>query len=233
MNEIVLTDRPVVGPAWQQLGIMVNDGSGSIMDTIDVGSGESAFTGTKAQAIAAAEAGLFDRMKIGRKAGNFEFAEVCFTDRVTGSWGPTAVGEIDTFADFDPTRHGTGGTLIGAGLEKAEELAQQFLAAGLDGLPKSVVVLLLTDGQCGDAERTRAVAARLTADPRITLACAFFATKGQPPAGLGLLQQICSQPANVFCRTVYDPETLREFFHRSMTNPASLPGTDLATGATR
>jgi hypothetical protein len=57
--------------------------------------------------------------------------------------------------------------------------------------------------------------------------------KGQPPAGLALLQQICSQPANVFCRTVYDPETLREFFHRSMTNPASMPGTDLATGTTR
>lgn len=33
--------------------------------------------------------------------------------------------------------------LMGAGLKKAEELARQFLANDLDGLPKSVVVLLL------------------------------------------------------------------------------------------
>ena len=220
-REVEMFAPPVVPASWRQLGILVCDGSTSMLDPVSVG--ETGGAGSKAQAVALAVGGLFDRMKVGSKKENFHFAQVDFTTAVTGTWGPSPLVEVDAFAEFDPTRNGTGGTRLAAGLDKAGQIAREFLAHDVDGLPASVVVLVLTDGECNTPPETVTTAQGLLSEPRITLACAYFATKGQPPAGLGLLQQICTQPATTWCKTVYDGESLREFFHRSMTNPATQP----------
>lgn len=73
----------------------------------------------------------------------------------------------------------------------------------------------MTDGQCGQPERTKEIANELKKNNRITLAASFFATKGKPEQSAALLRTICSDAQKYF-RTVYDPETLRDFWTNSM-----------------
>jgi hypothetical protein len=221
-GEVVLAARPETPASWLQLALVVGDGSQSMtwqMQPMEPGG----FEGSKGAAAGHAVRGLVDRLAGSAKKANFYLANVSFHDAVSHTAAPMPVTAVDAYTDFDPTAHGVGGTMVAAGLEEALKIATQFLAEDSGGLPKSVVVLLLTDGECSQPERTRQAAAALTSDPRIKLACAYFATKGQQPSGLGLLQSIASTPSSVYCRTVYDAETLRDFFFKSVSNPASMP----------
>jgi hypothetical protein len=225
MNESSLIEAPVVSTAsWRQAGILVVDASPSMQDPVDA----PEFSGKKGEAAGLAIGDLLSLFKVSRKAANFSFAGIEFAETVTHKWGPVAGGTVDAVADYNPLRHVGNGTSLAAGLVEAQEMTTKFLGESVDGLPASVVVLLLTDGECGTQDQTRRIAAQLTSDPRVTLACAFFATKGQPPKGLGLLREICSQPATTFCQTVYDPDTLRKFWQASMSAAAALPAGSLA-----
>ena len=144
-------------------------------------------------------------------------AEVDFHDRVAHAAPTRPVVDIDDFDSFDPTRFGTGGTAIACGLERAHQLALDFLNdPAAAELPSSSVILLLTDGEDFQPERTIALADKIREDPRITIAAAFFATKGRTSNGADHLKRICSDPSR-FYKTVYDGETLRKFFEASMT----------------
>lgn len=209
----------VTPPSWRQVGVIVADASPSMSDQLDAS--ESPMP--KAQAAGLAVSGLVSRFAVSRKRANFSFAGITFASEVTSEWGPTPAAELDTSRDYDPSLAPGNGTRLAAGLERAAELVEPFLAETTDGLPSSAVVLLLTDGQCQDVMATRAAAQRLKADPRVKLACAFFATRGAATEGLALLQEICSDPATVYCKTVYDAETLRSFWQASMTVASSLP----------
>lgn len=215
-----ISEPPLLRPAaFRQAGILVKDGSPSMLDHVD----SPDFVGTKGSAVAFATSGLLTRFAVSGKAANFSFAGIVFADSVVHKWGPVQAASADTSVDYDPTLHKGNGTSLAAGLVEAKAMTDGFLAEQVDGLPSSVVVLLLSDGECQTPDKTRAAAAALTVDPRVTLACAYFATKGQPTHGLGLLQQICSQPSQRFCKTVYDAETLRKFWEASMTAVAALP----------
>lgn len=203
---------------WRQAGVIVADGSGSMHDQVSGGE----FTGTKGEAVGLAVQGLLSRFQVSVKAPNFSFAGVSFDSAVRDQWGPVPATGVDLTRDYDPTRGAGGGTAIATGLEVAQAMVTRFLDARVDGLPSSAVVLLLTDGEDSDPEATRKVAARLTADPRVRLACAFLATKGAQQTGLGLLQSIASKPTGQYCLSVYDPETLRKFWTASLTL-AALP----------
>lgn len=221
MNEFRLLESPVVSTAsWRQVGILVVDGSPSMDETVD----GPEFTGKKGEAAGLAIGDLLSRFKVSTKAANFSFAGVVFSERVTHRWGPVPGPLVDAVADYNPLKHAGNGTSIAAGLAEAQSMTSKFLADSADGLPSSVVVLVLTDGECGTSSETRRIATQLTADPRVTLACAYFATKGRPSNGLGLLREICSQPATTYCQTVYDPETLRKFWHASMSAAAAITG---------
>jgi hypothetical protein len=213
-NFETLSEIPVMSVTNRQAGIRVGDGSTSMTWPI-----EGDANSTKASEANVATRELITRLKASRKAPNFSFGFVDFHDMVCNEAPIEPIKDIDDNADYDPTSHGTGGTFLGAGLERAKAMADQFLAADAS-VPASVVILALTDGECGQPERTLQVAESIKEDSRIIIATAYFATKGVPnSAGPDLLKKVCSDPVR-FYKTVYDAETLRNFFLASMTAAA-------------
>lgn len=211
MSELALISvKPVA--AFRQLGFVVADGSGSMTLPVD-----GDYSGSKGEIVGCALNDLIGRLQASRKAANFIFGGLAFDETTHAAWGPTLMTQLDTLSDRDPTRQAGGGTRLASGLAAAHTVVEDFLSQDIDGLAASAVVLALTDGEDGDPDAARAAAARLTENPRVKLACAFFATRGQPPQGLPLLRSICSQPATQWCTTVYDAETLRKFWIASVT----------------
>jgi uncharacterized protein YegL len=199
----------VIPPSFQQLGIFILDGSGSMSGSI----GKM----TKADAVNRALRDLFTRFKASKKRENFAFAVVTFDAAAKTRLDVTPAGQVDDYADYDP-RHGHGGgTFIGAGLEAAERIAEAYLQNARPDLPASVVLVVMSDGACGSPDRTKAVAARIKKNERIKICAAYFAVKGQSGSGvLETLEEIASDPVNG-CKTVYDAETLRAFFIASVS----------------
>lgn len=222
-------ERPISSADARQLGVFVLDGSPSMLDEVEA----RGFTGSKAEAVAAAVGALVNRIRVSSRARSTSVAGVSFAGRVTGRWGPLPLAEFDTAADQDPTRHGGTGTSLAAGLLEAEaQIGRFFGAPDAARRPASAVVLVLTDGECETPEATRAVAARLRGDARVRVACALFATKGRPPHGRRLLQEICSAPAPMWSRTVHDPETLRRFFRAGLASAAGAAAGSASSSAT-
>jgi hypothetical protein len=218
--------------SFRQAAVLVLDGSPSMEELVappsqqltdDVPNGSGA---TKGQAVGGAVAGLIERLNKSGNAANYSVGGVVFSQRVERRWVPIAVGNMQPQWNFDPTVGSGDGTSIAAGLEAAEELVQAYLRQGADGLPSSTIVLVCSDGECAEPQATREVARRLKSDPRVKIACAFFATRGRTPNGLPLMSEICSEPAAQFCTMVYDPETLRRFWEATLR--ASSPGAQRA-----
>jgi hypothetical protein len=212
MSDLQIITPPVISASFRQLGILVLDASGSMLDDCDSGSGL-----TKAQEVDFAVRELITRFKVSRKAPNFSFALVTFHDSVSFVGPPAPLSDLDDSASFDPTASGTGGTFVGAGLEAAGEVARTFLADTSSGLPSSAVILLMSDGECGNPTRTQQVADAIRSDGDISVAAAYLASKGGGTGqGPALLRSIASDPVSLY-KTVYDAETLRSFFTASLT----------------
>lgn len=220
MSETVQADALLVGKIevprqFSQLGVIVADGSGSMKEP-------AAGNITKAQATNNAIRELFTRFKVSRVAKNFTFAVVTFDDKAKIRLPPTQVGpELDDNGDYDPTQGHGDGTCIYRALEEAERLVNEFLRnAPEGGVPHSAVILVMSDGLCSDPARTRQVADRIKNGPfaaKVTICTTLFATIGNPdPAGEQLLRELASDPVMGY-KTVYDGETLRGFFERSIS----------------
>src|SRR5216684_7367639 len=129
---------------WAQLGILVVDGSGSMMDS-------AAGSVSKAQATNSSIRELFTRVKHGRAANNFTFAVVTFDESPKVRLQPTPVAAVDDNDDYDPLKGHGGGTRIYAALEEAGKLAEQFVGAAAEGgVPHSAIILVMSDGVCSD-----------------------------------------------------------------------------------
>lgn len=219
IESVEIVKRP---RSFRQAGILVLDASGSMKDPVDSLAG-----GTKAAAVNDAVREFFTRFKVSSKSANFDFATVSFHSDVSHTVPIAPVDAIDDNGNWDPTQWGTGGTFIGSGLEEAGRLATEYLADPTvdQELNSSVVILVMSDGECFEAERTRQIADAIKAsDPRVTIAAAYFATKGNPAGGgTTLLRGIASDPVE-FYKTVYDAETLRNFFISSQSAAASRAG---------
>jgi hypothetical protein len=213
-------ERPISPADCRQLGVFVLDGSPSMLDEVEAPHGP----GTKGEAVAAAVTDLVTRSRLNSRATSMSIGGATFAGRVTDRWGPMPLGGFDTAADLDPTRRGGTGTSLAAGLGEAENQIVRFFADEPPGVPSSAVVLLLTDGECETPEKTRQVAARLRADPRVKVACALFATRGRTPRGRKLLMEICSQPTDRWSRIVYDPEPLIQFFRAGLITASGSAG---------
>jgi len=200
---------------WAQLGLLVVDGSGSMTDP-------AAGNISKAQATNHAIRELFTRMKVSRVAKNFVFSIITFDDRPLVRLRPTAVNaSLDENADYNPLKGHGGGTKIFAALEQAEQITNSFLLqAPAGGVPHSVLILLMSDGCCSDSTQTRAVAERIKNGPhgtQVKICSTLFASVGNPdPAGEALLRDIANDPILGY-KTVYDGETLRSFFEKSLS----------------
>jgi uncharacterized protein YegL len=200
---------------FSQFGVLIMDGSGSMTE-------QAVGNIAKAQATNTAIREMFTRFKVSRAAKNFSFAVISFDTSARVRLQPTEVGDsLDDNADYNPLHGHGGGTNIYAALEEAEKLVNDFLAAAPpEGVHASAIILIMSDGCCSNPAKTKEVADRIKNGPngsRIKICSTLFATVGNAdPAGEQLLREIASDPVLGY-KTVYDGETLRNFFERSIS----------------
>lgn len=197
---------------FHQLGILVLDGSGSM-------GAKGRMQLTKAQEVNSGVLELFNRLNVSRVKQNFSFSCIKFDTSATISLQPTAFEEFSYFEEnFDPTEGKGGGTQIFEALDQAKNLADNFLGgAEEDGLPHKVLILLMSDGLCFEPEKTKQIASEIKNNPQIQIACAYFGKVGEVDAkAQEVLKEVSSDPVAYYA-TVYDGETLRAFFERSIS----------------
>ena len=113
--------RMVASKTFEQLGILVLDGSGSMKE-------QTAQHISKADAVTQAVNDLFSRLKESRNKNNFSFAIVNYDHRSIVKMKPTPVKDVDDHGDYNPMDGLGGATYISKGLEDAEKIAKDFLS---------------------------------------------------------------------------------------------------------
>lgn len=193
--------------AFEQLGILVLDGSGSM--------GTSGETGqSKADEVNNSVRGLISRLKISRLKENFYLSILTYDSRVDKQLlKPTPITQIDEMNDYNPLSGNGGETAIGDALEAAGNIAEEFLVGQAD-FPRSVVIVLMTDGQnnCGK-DPVDAANKIKNSGKRITICAAGYGKSEEIDALT--LQKIVSEGSGYI--RAYDPEALRKFFEASVS----------------
>ena len=209
-KEIVIPTLPEIPRSFAQLGIFANDGS---ISTNDLAKNDM----TKRACIGMATGETLTRFQASKKKNNFHFAVVDFDGRAAIRTGVTEATAIDPYRDYTPQGTGSGGTFIGAGLQEAETLARAFLSDNSAQVPKSVIIVVLSDGMDGRTSETLEIARRLKKIGNLILCTCFLAGKeGSDATAVAHLQAIATNPVTNY-RTVYDAETIRGFFEASLS----------------
>jgi uncharacterized protein YegL len=193
--------------AFEQLGILVLDGSGS-MTTPGV-SGQA-----KAVEVHQAVQGLMGRLRNSRRRHNFLLAVITYDHRVNARrLLPTFVTGIDDTGDYNPLSGHGGNTAIGAALEEAYQLAEQFLAE-TTAFPRSVVIIVMSDGKNNAGLDPLQVAERIkNSGQRITV-CAAGYGKDQELDEMTLKRLVSDAQCYKFTMNTNE---LRDFFEQSIT----------------
>lgn len=211
---------PAVGPIktpamFNQLGILVLDGSGSMKETTKGNI-------TKAEAVNDSVRNVLTRFKRSRHVRNFSFAVVTFDDQAKVHTPVTAAVDLNDDGDFDPLRDHGGATDIGGGLVEAKRIAGDFLRKAPRDAPSSVVIVVMSDGRdgdggVGDPEQTIRIAEEIKSNPAITICSTYFAgIDSQGQSEQDNLRSIASDPSRHY-KTVSDAESLRTFFIASLS----------------
>ncbi len=210
----LLPYTPEVPQTFHQLGILVLDGSGSM--------GSAGIHGiSKAEEVSKAVTSLLERMSKSRVKNNFSFSCVMFDNFPQMIMMPTPLKDLNYQSiDFNPLNYRGGGTHIFGALEEAGRIAKDFLTGEeAEGLPHSVVILLMSDGMCFRPEQTVRVADALKRNPKVKIACAYFSGASdndqEASEAINLLRKVASGPS--YYATVHDGENLRKFFERSIS----------------
>jgi Mg-chelatase subunit ChlD len=205
----------LASPTFNQLGILVLDGSGSMEEP-------TAGNITKAQAVNVAVREVFTRFRRSRYKRNFSFAVVTFDQNAQPHTPITAATDIDDSGNYDPMENHGGGTNIGAGLLEAKRIAGDFLRKAPQDPAAMVVIIVMSDGRDGeggatDPAETRRIAEEIKRNPAITICSTYFAGMGsQDPQAQDHLRALASDSGNNY-KTVYDAESLRAFFRDSLS----------------
>lgn len=207
-----LDEAPAVPRMFNQLGILILDGSGSMSDP-------TADKIPKAQAVEMAVRELLGKLKASRVAPNFSIAVVTFDDKAILHSPPTPVTDMDDYGQYNPMVNHGDGTDIGVGLRRAHEVAQEFLADSLfESVPRSVVMVVMSDGMSGGDPRSEADL--IKRNPKITICTTLFSAPGQNPQEAAeaeqLLRALASSPLGY--RTTYRSDDLRKFFIASVSS---------------
>lgn len=216
----LIIDKPEVPRTFHQLGILVLDGSGSMKAT-----GRQQLS--KAQEVEMGIKEMFSRFDASRVKNNFSFACIKFDTSSSVTLEPTAFEDIDYYReDFNPLEGKGNGTHIFNALTEAKKLAEDFLAnATSDGVKHSVVILLMSDGLCFQPAKSKEIADQIKQNNQIVIASAYFAEIGNNDGEANniknLLQEVATNPLSYYA-TVYDGETLRKFFERSISQSAGI-----------
>ena len=210
--------RMVASKTFEQLGILVLDGSGSMNE-------QTAQHISKADAVTQAVNDLFSRCKVSRNKNNFSFAIVNYDHRSIVKMKPTPVKDVDNHIDYSPMDGLGGATYISKGLEDAEKIAKDFLSKSQDGgLARSVVIVIMTDGVDMTEAETISVANRLKKMNHVFVSGCFFETLGADAKDM----QKCADYVKTLCTDetkfsmVSTAEALRNFFEASMSNIAGI-----------
>ena len=194
--------------AVDQLGILVLDGSGSM------GKQDASGRGTKAEAVGEVVKGLITRLQGSTRSPDFSLSLIAFDDQVElpPRLSPTPVDDIDLNSlNTNPLLGGQ--TAIGDALEKAGEIAQEFLNLGGE-LPRKVLIMLMSDGQNVTGKDPLIVSQFLKEHygEKCKICCVAYGADADQET----LKKICSELEDKYFRSIDDPETLRTFFEASM-----------------
>ncbi len=202
--------RPVVPRTFHQLGIFVLDGSYSMHEECQGGI-------RKREAVNLAIRELLGKFKKSRAVNNFSFAVVTFDIAAKVITETTSAISIHENADYDPIKGSGNGTYIHSGLSEAKKLAESFLIGKKQNdVPHSVVIVLLSDGECHEPDKTKSVAEDIISNPQIKICTTFFSKmSGSIPEAELLMKEIASAPT--LFENTYDVETLRKFFESSIS----------------
>lgn len=204
---------------FHQLGILVLDGSQSMADQAQGGV-------TKADAVNIGVRDLLTRFKVSRVKENFSFSVINFDNNASLMTPPEEVISIDDNGNYNPMNGKGGGTCIFEGLKLAGQIAHDFLAQSEEGgAPHSVVILLMTDGMCFKPQETEAKANEIKTGSdggKITICTTYFGVVGNTDTEpKELLKRVATDPVLGF-KEVYDAETLRSFFERSISSASGV-----------
>jgi uncharacterized protein YegL len=204
---------------FHQLGVLILDGSGSM-------SGKAAGNVSKAQAVNDAVRGMLTRFKVSRHKNNFSFAIVTFDGQARIHTPVTAAMNIDDNGNYDPMDQHGGGTDIGEGLNLGQTIAKDFLDnASKEDVPHSVIMLVMSDGMCGNPNHTRNTASDIKKNSNVRICTTLFAQIGESDSESKeaevLLKEIASEPVMGY-KAVYDADTLRKFFIASVSSASGI-----------
>lgn len=210
--------RPRYIKEFELLGIFVLDGSGSMEE-------KTAVRISKADTVGLFLVNLFSRIKESRNRDCYSFAIINYDHRSVVKLQPTLVKDIDDRGDYNPMDGLGGGRYIAEGLKDAKKIAEDFLSQSqTEGLPRSVVVMLMTDGVDMTQAETFSLANALRQMENVKLTGCFFETEGADAAEMkkcaDYIQSLCSSPDDF--RMVNDFVSLRDFFCNSLFHPISL-----------
>ncbi len=188
---------------FEQLCILVLDGSGSMGLAGESGQ-------AKAEEVKIAVQGLISTLKGSRAKDNFYLSIVTYDDKVNKNrLKPTPVTQVDILEDYNPLNGHGGETAIGDALEAAGSIAEEFLV-GQQNVPRTSVIVLMTDGQSNCGKDPFEVANTIkTTGKRITICAAGY---GKEEVDEGILKMIVNE--GKFKRT-RSAEELRKFFEES------------------
>jgi hypothetical protein len=209
--------EPLVPPSnisspqqFHQLGIFVMDGSGS-MNELTNGSIK------KKDAVNMAIRDVLTCFKGSNNKNNFSFSVVAFDFSASVQTTTTPLVDIDENGNYDPTINHGSGTYIHTGLEEAKRIAGDFLSSPTNGVPHSVIILLLSDGECHEPEKTLKVANSIKKLEKINICTTILSRTGENNTNAeNLMKDIATDTIIGFKRT-YDPDTLRNFFVKSLS----------------
>ncbi len=189
---------------FEQLGILVLDGSPSMQVPGETGV-------PKTEEVASAVRDLILRMRNSRLRSNFFLSILSYDEKVRGRLPPTPVSEIDETADYSNNFEHGNGTAMGDALEAAGKVAAEFLS-NQGAIPRSAVIVLMTDGQNTTGKDPVMVANAIKNSGQRISICAAGYGKDIDEAGLRKLVST----ANSYKHT-YNIEELRQFFEASIS----------------
>lgn len=220
MNNDFNIGEIVTPPAFQQLGIFVIDGSGSM-------TGKTSGSLSKAEAVNLGVKETLTRFKVSRKKECFSFSVVAFGDHAK-TISPIQKGlAIDDYADYNPLQffdNGTGSssTNIASGLEEALKIANDFFGSKASSVPHKVAIVVLTDGMCHHEVETKRIADQIKQNPNIQIFCCCLEELGQSYSDAEALVKYVATNQVTGYKTVYDKDTIRGFFVSSITAATGL-----------
>jgi len=193
---------PTAPKAAEQLGILVLDGSGSMNDPDAHG------RGTKAEAVGKAVQELVGRLQKSSRKQDFWLALIAFDNNVEIRLQPTPVTDIDV-SGMRANPYLGGSTAIGDAFYAAGQMADDFLSKKVD-LPRSVVIMLMSDGQSNTGRDPRSVANDIKkkwSSDKLNVVSVAYGTDADKET----LKAMVTDKERDFCETD-QPEKLRDFF---------------------